>query len=177
MFILVEARLPQQKETAEDTMYRSAIPVPVRAALRTFWRTGRAVPTILSSVLLVASALKIHQLASGAVVADSYLNSPWFRVALIELELCLGLWLLLGFYPRQARFLALACFGAFAAVSLQQALAGRVSCCCFGALAVRPWFTFLFDVAAVGGLWHWRPNPHICAGERREAVFRGRCFR
>jgi hypothetical protein len=112
---------------------------------------------VLGSVLLAAAALKAHQFAFGAIAESSLFTSRWFLIGLIELELALGLGLLLGLYPRQARFAALACFTTFGVVSLQQALAGRASCSCFGALNVRPWYTFLFDVAAVVALGQWHP--------------------
>jgi hypothetical protein len=149
----------------------SSYRAPVRASVQTLWGSGKTVPTLLGLVLLAAAALKMHQLVSGTVNEDSYLNSPWFLISLVELELGLGIWLLLGFRPRQARFLALACFGSFAAVSLQQTLAGRSSCSCFGALAVRPWFTFLSDVGAMGALFHWHPERNIRPNRGRRTSF------
>jgi hypothetical protein len=70
----------------------------------------------------------------------------------------LGLCLVLGLYSRIARLLALVSFGVFGALSLQKAITGVASCSCFGALAVRPWYTFLFDLVAIAALWRWDPG-------------------
>jgi hypothetical protein len=126
---------------------------------------SRCVPALLGLLLLAAAALKAHQLASGPSVDSSWTGSPWLRLGLIELELGLGLCLLCGLYPRQSRLAALISFTAFAAVSFQQALAGKASCSCLGALAVRPWHTFLLDLGAVAALWQWQPDRNGCTVE------------
>jgi hypothetical protein len=136
---------------------------PVRATKRTLSGTSRILPATLGLVLLTAAALKVHQLTTGRVGESSLFTSRWSLIGLIELELALGVWLLLGHYPRQARWLALACFSGFGAMSLQQGLTGKASCSCFGTLPLSPWYTFLFDLAAVAALWHWHPERNICA--------------
>lgn len=136
----------------------------LRAATVPAWVSSKAVPALLALLLLVAAGLKTHQLTTGMDADSGPFTSRWSLLAVIELELCLGLWLLVGVYPRQSRVAALLCYTAFAAVSLQQALVGKASCCCFGGLPVRPWYTLLFDLAAVAALWHWRHDRYICAG-------------
>jgi len=124
---------------------------------------GRVVPSALGVILLAAAALKAQQLATGLTVESKYLTSRWILLSLIELELALGLWLVLGLYPRQTRWLALTSFATFSAASLQQALVGKASCSCFGAITLRPWYTLLFDVVAVVMLWSWRPEESIAS--------------
>jgi hypothetical protein len=119
---------------------------------------ARCVPILLSAVLLTATALKMHQLATGPVVENSLFTTRWFLIGLVEFELALGLWLLIGAYPRQARLAALMAFAVFCVVSLYQALSGEESCGCFGKAPVSPWYTALFDLAAVAALWFWHPE-------------------
>jgi hypothetical protein len=106
----------------------------LRPLLRTLRWSKRLVPAVLGLVLLVAAALKTHQLAVESNPESSLIPSHWFRIGLVELELGLGLGLLLGIYPRQIRLAAVICFTTFAAVALQQALAGKACCSYFGAL-------------------------------------------
>jgi hypothetical protein len=128
------------------------------------WRIPRAAPAVLGVVLLIAAALKTHQLATGPSGENSLFTSRWFQIGLVEFESVLALWLLSGAYPRQARLTALATFACFSVVSLSQAFAGKVSCSCFGELPLRPWYAFLFDVAAVSALWRWRsPKVNTCS--------------
>jgi len=129
------------------------------------------VPLGLGLVLLLAAALKTEQLATGHSMENSFFTSRWSLTVLIELELALGLWLLVGLYAPLSRRVALACFSAFAAVSFQQALSGKASCSCFGAVSIRPWSMFLFDLVAIAALWFWHPKRNTCAGtERRRSA-------
>lgn len=125
----------------------------------------RGVPFFLGAVLLTASAFKMHQLATGPTTEDSLLTSRWFLIALVEAELALGLFLLIGAYPKQARHAALAAFTAFSLMSLYHALTGAASCGCFGKLHISPWSTLLFDLLAAAALWRWVPsasNENMC---------------
>lgn len=130
---------------------------------------SRLVPAVLGLVLLAASILKAHELATGTVAEDGLLTSRWFRITLVELELALGLWLFSGSYPKQARLAALVVFAGFCLVSLYQALTGAASCGCFGKLHINPWNTLLFDLLAVSVLWRWNPRmagEHLLGGGR-----------
>jgi hypothetical protein len=111
----------------------------------------------LGVVLLTAAVLKTHQLATGPA-EHSLFTYRWLLIGLVEFELALGLWLLAGVYLEQARIAALAAFYEFGSVSLYQALSGEESCGCFGEVAVNPWHTLLFDLAALAALWRWHPN-------------------
>lgn len=116
------------------------------------------VPVVLGAVLLTAAALKTHQLATIPTAESVLFTSRWFLVSFVEFELALGLWLLVGAYLPQARLAALAAFASFAVVSLYQALAGRVSCCCFGRIPFGPRYTLVFDLIAIAALWRWHPE-------------------
>ena len=70
-----------------------------------FFRT--VVPVGVGLVLLVAAALKTHQLATEPVPGISLLESRWFLVGVVELELLLGLWLVSGWQAGRARTIAL----------------------------------------------------------------------
>jgi hypothetical protein len=114
---------------------------------------------LLSFLLLSAAALKAYALWTDPVPAVSLFTSPRWQIALIELETLLGLWLLIGLYPRGAWLAAVVAFSLLAGVSLYLGLIGQPSCGCFGKVAINPWYTFALDVVAVTALWHWRPRP------------------
>ena len=71
---------------------------------------------VLGLVLLVAVALKGHQLATEPVAETGLLTSRWFLIAVVEFELFFGLWLLGGLLPKWTSRVALLCFGLFAAL-------------------------------------------------------------
>ena len=53
------------------------------------------------------------------------MESRWFLIGVVEFELFFGLWLLFGLLPRLTWHAAVACFAAFACVSLFKALSAR----------------------------------------------------
>jgi hypothetical protein len=128
---------------------------------------ARAIPVLIGVVLLTAAALKIQQLATDASQENSLFTSRWLLTGLVEFELALGLWLLSGAHPKQARRMALAAFAGFCFVSLYQARTGAPSCGCFGKISVKPWHTLLFDLAIEVMLWRWKPGIH-----KRMSMFR-----
>lgn len=121
-------------------------------------RAVSGVPAVLGVVLLIAAALKTHQLATSPTAETSLLTSRWFLIALVEFELALGLWLISWTYPKPARMASLVAFAAFAAASLIQVLSGESSCGCFGKVVIKPLYTLLFDLAALAVLWRWGPQ-------------------
>lgn len=112
----------------------------------------------LAGVLLVAAALKGQQLATEPVGDTGLLDSRWFMLVLVESELCFALWLLAGRARKLTWCAAVLCFSGFACVSAYKGIAGEVSCGCFGALTVRPWYTFALDIAAVALLLVFPPR-------------------
>ncbi|MFV1965060.1 MAG: MauE/DoxX family redox-associated membrane protein [Pirellulaceae bacterium] len=105
---------------------------------------------LLGVVLLIAAALKAWQLSTEPVAEDGLLTSRGFLIALVEFELLFGLCLLFGLVPRVTWPIAMLCFVGFSCVALYKALSGAASCGCFGKVEVNPWYTFAFDVGAVG---------------------------
>jgi hypothetical protein len=121
-------------------------------------RGYRLLCVALAFVLLAASALKCHQLATEPILGTSLLDSRWLLIVTVEFELFLGLWLPANCFARATWVVALACFGLFTCVSLYKALSGYASCGCFGAVQVNPWHMTGLDAAIVVSLLHWRPR-------------------
>jgi hypothetical protein len=78
--------------------------------------------------------------------------------ALIEAELLLALWLLVGGVSRTRFFIASVCFIVFAIVAGYEAINALPSCGCFGNVKVSPRITAAFDVFAIIALWFTRPQ-------------------
>ena len=113
----------------------------------------------LGTLLIVAAALKAHQLLTEPVANTDIWSYRPVLILLVECELALGLWLLSGLLPRLAWLTALACFSFFCVVTLYKALTGAASCGCFGSVSVPPWITLLsIDLPAVLALTLFRPQ-------------------
>jgi hypothetical protein len=117
------------------------------------WPSGHSVLAwSLGIVLLSAAALKGQQLLTDFVPGKTLYTARWFQTLTVEIELALGLWMITGLYrPIAARF-ALFYFVILAGASGYMVAAGVECCGCLGRLAVSPWFTFAFNLAAVCGL-------------------------
>lgn len=112
---------------------------------------------ILGLFLLLAAVFKAHALATTPSSQDSLFSSPRLQIAAIEIELVLGLLLVLRVAPRLAWFGALCFFMTAASLSLYLALEGQASCGCFGSLlTVNPWLTFTLDSFIVLALLIWQ---------------------
>ncbi len=109
----------------------------------------RIVSVSLGALLLVAAALKTHQLATEPVVGGGLLESRWFLAAVVQFEILLGCWLISGVFPRIVWWVALLTFGAFTLVAAAKGIAGEPSCGCFGRVETSPWLTLTMDIAAV----------------------------
>jgi hypothetical protein len=118
------------------------------------------VRVVVALVLLVAAATKCHQCCTGPIPGSGILSARWFVICLVEAEWLgsLGLLLLAGILPKPAWAAALACFSAFALVSLGKGLAGEASCGCFGRWELNPFLTATTDAAIVASLLRWRPK-------------------
>ena len=124
-------------------------------------RSGFLVVRIALGVLLLATAgLKFVDPSPDALSGLELLSSPRWRMAAIEVEAFLGLWLLAGAFPRLLWSMALLCFALLAGVSLYLGIEGQSSCGCFGAkLPVSPWYAMGLDMTSVASLLWWRPRP------------------
>lgn len=103
---------------------------------------------ILGLALLVAAALKGHEIATEELLEDSLLSSRWFLMLVVEWDLFSALWLLSGVYrsyPWATRRVALLYFFALFVVAVDSVLKGHPSCPCFGKALIPPWVTALFD--------------------------------
>jgi hypothetical protein len=93
----------------------------------------------------------------------------------IGLELTLGILLLSGILFAKVRIVAIIAFAVFALAAISEALIGKKSCGCFGAVQIPPWYTAAFDICAVAGLLICKPpvispqRPHSV----RRIVFAG----
>ena len=116
--------------------------------LRNFslWEWG-SVKLLAALVLLLAAAMKTHQLITVPVLGEGILQTRWFQIILVEFEFSFSLWLLVGFCPRLTRWGTALLFSAFFLVSFFKAIVGEESCGCFGTAKVNPWFTAALDLA------------------------------
>jgi hypothetical protein len=115
------------------------------------------VPVSLSLLLLTAAFLKGYELYAAPLPEASVWGSRTLRIAAVEAEGFLGLWLLSGVWGSRARWAALVAFHVFFTLSLSRALAGEASCGCFGPVPIDPRWTAALDLAAILALWRWRP--------------------
>lgn len=104
----------------------------------------------LGGLLLLAAALKLYGLALEPVGRAGIFSEPWVQTLIVEWEIGLGAWLLLGMKPAVAWLIATATFLTFAGVSFWQGWIGQTSCGCFGAIRVNPWLAFAIDLTALG---------------------------
>jgi hypothetical protein len=115
------------------------------------------VPVLIGILLLVASMLKAHQLATQELPERSILTTRWFLVGTVVFELGFGLWLISGFHERITRWAAVATFAVFFEGSLYLFVIDAPSCGCFGRITVLPWQAMLIDLGGIGLLLAWRP--------------------
>lgn len=125
--------------------------IPRACAAWTFLQ--RYLDVALGLVLVVAGALKGHQLLTDASAGRASGFPRELLIGATAFELAFGCWLLAGLYRRMTRWLALAWFTSLAAVALAQAMGGAPTCACLGELHTNPWLIFAFDMAAVAALW------------------------
>lgn len=100
---------------------------------------------------------------TGHTPSKSWLLSRTAQALTVESELALGLWLASGFYFAWATRAALAYFAVLAVASGHLLVEGVDCCGCLGRLPVSPWFTFVFNLAAIGAL-------AACPADGRPAV-------
>ena len=128
---------------------------------------------IAGLLLLLAAGLKAWQIIHSPVPMAQPLGIPGFTPALIGGEIFLGLWLLSGALPTAARRTAIGCFTLFASYAFWEALAGKVSCGCFGQVRVNPWITTALDAAMVVLLIAFRREPSGGNGTRTAPSTKG----
>jgi hypothetical protein len=108
----------------------------------------------LALLLFAAASLKTSQLLNGSEIAiPIFLGHKAAFAALIQAELLLALWLLVGGASRLRFVCAIVCFYLFACVASYEFFHAVASCGCFGKVKVPPGITAAFDIAAVVALW------------------------
>jgi hypothetical protein len=113
----------------------------------------RIVEVVLALVLFTAAGLKTYQLQTyGNLALPPVIHSKQIFAGLIQFELLLATWLLLGTLSRPRLLFAVLCFAAFSAVASYEAIRGLPNCGCFGAVKVSPGVAAVFDILAVAGL-------------------------
>lgn len=131
----------------------------------------RALRFAVAIVLLSAATAKAFELASGAALVGSALQSPFLELGLVVFEASFAVWALFGLFPNLNRVATILLFSVFSLVTLTKGLKGEVSCGCFGAATVNPWVTFALDVAIVGfGLATYRREKTIASSRTRGRI-------
>jgi thiol-disulfide isomerase/thioredoxin len=102
---------------------------------------NKIVMAIAGMFLIVAAALKSHQILTEPVISKGFWESWAFFVIQIPLEFGLGIWLVCGLFRKVAWLLGTIAFGGFIIVTSHLALTGASSCGCFGTVHVNPWIT------------------------------------
>ncbi len=99
--------------------------------------------TITGLLLIVASALKAHQMFTEPIVSKGLWESWVFFLIAVPLEMGLGIWLISGLFRKAGWLLGVLSFGFFVGVTAYKAAAGELTCGCFGGIHVNPWITLL----------------------------------
>ncbi len=99
--------------------------------------------TIAGLLLIVASALKAHQMLTEPIVSKGLWESWHFFLIAVPLEMGLGIWLVSGLFRKAGWLLGVLSFGFFIGVTAYKAATGELSCGCFGKVSVNPWITLL----------------------------------
>ena len=114
-------------------------------------RAGLALKVTLAvwAVVLMAAAVLKRTVFIGTARCCS---GRVLAALVIMVELISASALVLNPNKARARALGMILFGGFAVAALVEGVQGRVSCGCFGPLAVSPWYTLALDLTAVASL-------------------------
>jgi len=112
------------------------------------------------AVLLVATAaLKLHGLGTDPIARRGVFSAPELQLAVVQIEVLLGLFLWVGKAPIGPWLCALVVFGSFAGASFYLGWVGEAACGCAGALfSVSPWWAFGADLFILAALVLGRPD-------------------
>ena len=113
---------------------------------------------IVGVFLFIAASLKTYGVLLDPVSQDSVFSSPPLLIAVIELKIMLGFWLVSGLLSPLCWVASVLFFSILCMASLYLAIAGQRSCSCFGPIAVNPWWTMLFDSGVISMLVLFRPS-------------------
>jgi len=122
-------------------------------------RARRSVEVLLALLLLAAAGLKAYQLfGNSGFVIPGFIHSKAILAVVIQMEILLSSWLLIGGFARGRFIVAIICFALFAFIASFEALHALPSCGCFGNVKVPPTATAVWDILAVMALWITRPR-------------------
>ncbi len=130
---------------------------PHRKVRRSFRaRTGggtlsRVVPPVIGGYFLAAAGLKFF---TGGV-GEAY--PPALQFLAMQIELVLGVWLILGWFRVSAWLLACLQLATLSALSITAVIRGQSDCGCFGSFQVHPGWTAALNLVALGLLVLFRP--------------------
>lgn len=130
---------------------------------------------VLGLVLLTAAILKGWQLATEPTLEKGLLTSRWVLITGVEVEWLLSFWLLSGLRKRVVWWAVLACFIAFAGISLYKVASGEASCGCFGKLRLDPRFTLAGDLVVLALLTAAAPR-QMCVRRTSKRSWRPTCL-
>jgi hypothetical protein len=116
-----------------------------------------AVRLTLATILLIAAALKAHQIMTDPAVRVGMYGPLWVALVIVCVELLMAAWLLLNVRPAWARRASICLVGVFAAASLHRLLSGEPDCGCFGTMAIPPGWTLTLDVILLLALSYGPP--------------------
>jgi hypothetical protein len=121
----------------------------------------RGIKHFLAIILLSAAGLKAYQVfTNSGPVTSGLVHDRLVILGVIESEMLLGLWLLVGGIAPIRRIVAIICFACFAGISAYEALHQLPDCGCFGKMKIPPMFTAAFDVGAVFALLVIKPGSY-----------------
>jgi hypothetical protein len=109
-------------------------------------------------------------LATTPTLGEDLLHARWFNIFVVEFELFFGIWLIFGTLPKLTWLATTGLFVIFSLVTFHEAVSGKLSCNCFGNVAINPFFTMTLDLVIVGFLVLFRPKGMIFG--RREIFLR-----
>lgn len=104
---------------------------------------------LIGLLLLTAALLKWHQAMFFPLATNLVFESRIATVALIEIEIILGVALVIGNWVKPVWYVGLALVSAFTVVTIRKAIAGDASCSCFGVLSVSPYITLIIDLFSI----------------------------
>ena len=110
-----------------------------------------------ASILLLASLLKVHQLATTPFTENLIFNSRGANILFTGFELVAAFWLFSRLKSCFAKHFFIILYSCFVGVAAYQEINGRQSCGCFGVLAVPPLITLIIDLVILTCLIFWRP--------------------
>jgi hypothetical protein len=108
----------------------------------------------MGCALIAAAVMKGRQLHTAlGPIADGLIHNRVLVAGLSEVELLLGLWMVVGGVSRLRHAIAIIWFCLLAIVATIESIHAIPSCGCFGSVRILPALTATFDVSAVVALW------------------------